>query len=129
MLVIRTFLPAAVVAPAAILYFSSPLSAQTERRTLSGDAVAIYNIAGRLRVESGSGSAVTVEITRGGRDARELRVEQGTIGDREALRVIYPSDRVVYPELERGSGLQNVIEMFRRKHRSKEHMRRNVQSE
>ncbi len=102
MLAIRSSLFTALVATTAVAYVNSPLAAQAERRTLSGDVVAIYNIAGRLRVESGSGSDVIVEITRGGRDARELRIEQGTIGDREALRVMYPADRVVYPELNRG---------------------------
>jgi len=74
-----------------------PVRAQTERRTLSGDRVAIYNLAGKVRVEAGGGSDVIVEITRGGRDADQLRVEQGAIGGRETLRVIYPADRVVYP--------------------------------
>jgi hypothetical protein len=102
MLATRSSVFAALVATTATAYFNSPLAAQSERRTLSGDVVAIYNIAGRLRVEPGSGSDVIVEINRGGRDSRELRVEQGTIGDREALRVIYPADRVLYPELSRG---------------------------
>jgi hypothetical protein len=75
----------------------SPLQAQSERRTLSGERVAIYNLAGKLRVESGSGSEVIVEVTRGGRDADRLRVEQGAIGGYETLRVLYPSERIVYP--------------------------------
>jgi lia operon protein LiaG len=75
--------------------------AQTERRTLSGDQVAIYNLAGKLRVESGRGSDVVVEITRGGRDAEQLRIEEGSIAGRQTLRIIYPSERVVYPELGR----------------------------
>jgi lia operon protein LiaG len=79
------------------------LGAQTERRTLSGDRVAIYNLAGRLSVEGGSGSDVVVEITPGGRDADRLRVEQGPIRGRETLRIVYPSDRVVYSALGRGS--------------------------
>ena len=85
---------AALIAPRA--------DAQTERRTLSGDVVAIYNLAGKLRVESGSGSDVVVEITRGGRDADQLRVEQGSIRGQQTLRVIYPTDRVVYPQRGRG---------------------------
>ena len=38
----------------------------TERRAVGGNAVAIYNLAGRVRVEGGAGSDVVVEITRGG---------------------------------------------------------------
>lgn len=74
--------------------------AQTnDRRTVSGPAVAIYNLAGRVRVEGGGGSDVVVEVTRGGRDAARLRIETGPRGDWQTLRVIYPSDRIVYPRL------------------------------
>jgi hypothetical protein len=81
----------------------SSAQAQTERRTISGERVAIYNLAGKVRVEAGSGSAVVVEITRGGRDADQLRIEEGSIRDRETLRVLYPSDHVVYPSMGRSS--------------------------
>jgi DUF4097 and DUF4098 domain-containing protein YvlB len=80
------------------LAFSSA-SAQTERRTLSGDRVSIYNIAGRLRVQPGSGSTVVVDVTRSGRDANQLSLQTGDIRGIASLRVVYPSDRIVYPEL------------------------------
>lgn len=90
---------------AGLLSVILPLSlhAQAERHRISGDRVAIYNLAGKLRVEAGGGSDVIVEVTRGGRDGDRLRIEEGTIRGREALRVIYPSDRIVYPELGRSS--------------------------
>src|SRR3569833_2721408 len=75
------------------------LSAQTERHTLSGDRIAVYNLAGKLRVQGGSGSQVIVDVTRAGRDASQLRVAQGDIRGSETLRVIYPSDQIVYPQL------------------------------
>jgi lia operon protein LiaG len=75
----------------------------TERRTVSGRAVAIYNLAGRVRVEGGGASDVVVEVTRGGADAGRLRIETGPRGEWQSLRVIYPSDRIVYPRLG-GSG-------------------------
>lgn len=84
----------------------SQLKAQGERRTLTGDRIAIYNLAGKLRVESGPGSDVVVEINRGGRDADQLRIEEGNTSGYDVLRVVYPSDRIVYPELERGSRTQ-----------------------
>jgi lia operon protein LiaG len=68
---------------------------QVERFTLAGDEVAIYNLAGQVRVEP-SQSALVVQLTRGGSDATQLRVAQGELGDRETLRVIYPADQVVY---------------------------------
>jgi DUF4097 and DUF4098 domain-containing protein YvlB len=77
----------------------SSTAAQTERRTLSGDRVSIYNIAGRLRVQPGSGSTVVVDVTRSGRDANQLSLQTGDIRGIASLRVVYPSDRIVYPEL------------------------------
>jgi lia operon protein LiaG len=94
----RVPLPAFLLASVATPLVRSPLGAQTERRTVSGDRVAIYNLAGKLRVESGEGSAVVVEITRNGRDADRLRIEEGTIRGYETVRVIYPADRIVYAE-------------------------------
>jgi lia operon protein LiaG len=91
------FLTAAV----AITLWHAPASAQTERRTVSGDRIAIYNLAGKLGVEAGSGSDVVVEITRRGRDANQLRFEEGTIRGQETVRVIYPADHIIYPGLER----------------------------
>jgi lia operon protein LiaG len=74
-------------------------SAQAEQRTLRGGHIAIYNLAGHLRAMAGTGDVVTVEITRRGADRDKLRVETGTVRDRETLRIVYPSDRIVYPEL------------------------------
>lgn len=72
------------------------LGAQTERRTITGDRVALYNLAGHLRVQPGSGSDVVVDITRGGRDAAQLKLATGTIRGWETLRIVYPSNQIVY---------------------------------
>jgi hypothetical protein len=83
-----------------LLIGAASASAQaTERRTVSGPAVAIYNLAGRVRVEGGGTSDVVVEVTRGGGDASRLRIETGTRGEWQTLRIVYPSDRIVYPRL------------------------------
>ena len=74
---------------------------QSERYTLDGDDVAIYNLAGSFTVEPGTGP-VSVEIVRGGADAAKLRVERGELDDRETLRVVYPAESIVY-SVERGS--------------------------
>src|SRR6185369_14939749 len=85
-----SFLPSIALMPAI-------LAAQTpERRTISGDDIAVYNIAGVMRVEGGTGSEVSVEITRGGADASKLTIETGRVRGRETLRVIYPDRRIVY---------------------------------
>jgi lia operon protein LiaG len=79
-----------------------PAAQQVERYTLGGDDIAIYNLAGALAVEPGTGR-VTVELTRGGADAGRLQVERGELRDRETLRVVYPSQDVAYAGLESGS--------------------------
>src|SRR3954467_13933089 len=73
--------------------------AQTERRTLAGDRVAIYNLAGRLRVQAGTGAQVQVEITRAGRDASQLNIATGDVRGFQSLRIVYPSGRIVYSEM------------------------------
>ncbi|HVX87896.1 MAG TPA: DUF4097 family beta strand repeat-containing protein [Gemmatimonadales bacterium] len=83
---------------AAALAVAVPLSAQTpERVTLTGAQVAIWDIAGTVSLTPASGRAVTVAVTRRGRDAGQLQLAQGTIRGRETLRVIFPGDQVVYP--------------------------------
>ena len=67
-----------------------------QRYTVAGDNVAIYNLAGAVRVEGGPAGDVVVEVTRGGRDAARLQVETGSIGERQTLRVVYPDDDVIY---------------------------------
>src|SRR5262249_34609533 len=65
---------------------------------MSGERGALYNLAGRVRVQAATGTQVTVDITRGGRDASKLKLETGDVRGWSALRVVYPSDRIVYPE-------------------------------
>jgi lia operon protein LiaG len=70
---------------------------------LTGDDVRIYDLVGEVEVVQGGGPDVVVRIERGGDDAASLRVETGEIDGRPTLRVIFPSDEVVYPEMGRGS--------------------------
>ncbi|MEP6492196.1 MAG: DUF4097 family beta strand repeat-containing protein [bacterium] len=92
----------------ALLAFAALSAArgQTDRRTLSGDRVSIYNLAGRLRVQAGTGSQVAVEVTRGGHDAAQLKIATGEIRGAQSLRVVYPSDRIVYREMSSRSRTQ-----------------------
>lgn len=66
---------------------------------LSGDEVAIYDLAGHVTLEGGGTRAVEVTATFGGRDADRLRVESGPVRGRPSLRVIFPSNRIVMPGL------------------------------
>jgi lia operon protein LiaG len=87
----------------ALLTLAPSLAAQqAERYTLEGDDIAIYNLAGALTVEPGTGS-VAVELTRGGPDAGRLQVERGELQGRETLRVVYPTQDLAYAGLESGS--------------------------
>jgi hypothetical protein len=79
-----------------------PSDAQEVHR-ISGTEVSVYNLAGKTRVVRGSGSDVVVRLTRGGADASRLSVETGSVEGRQTLRVLYPGDEVVYPEMGRGS--------------------------
>ena len=86
----------------AAVLVAMPVGAQEVER-VSGRSVAVYNLAGRVEIVRGSGADVVVRINRGGRDAEALIVETGEIRGRETLRVIYPDDEIVYPEMGRGS--------------------------
>lgn len=92
----------ATAALTAALLSAAPAVAQ-DRFNVAGGDVAVYNIAGEVRVVPSSAGEVSVELYRGGRDGAELRVEVGPVGGRQALRVIYPARRVVYGDLGRGS--------------------------
>jgi lia operon protein LiaG len=83
---------------------TTALGAQTERRTVSGPSVSIYNIVGEVRVEAGAGPDVVVEIERAGRDARRLTIEVGEVRGHNSLRVIYPDNEIVYRDRRNSHG-------------------------
>jgi hypothetical protein len=74
-----------------------------QRYTIAGDNVAIYNLAGQVRVEGGPAGGIVVEMIRGGADASKLAIQTDPIGGRSTLRVIYPDDDIIYPVMGRHS--------------------------
>lgn len=88
-----------LIATTLLFAASSLLSAQTERVSLAGHEVAVYNLVGTLRVEGGSGDTIVVEVTRAGREGARLKLETGMLRGRMTLRVRYPEDRIQYSEL------------------------------
>ena len=82
---------------AALAFAAPPRTGSTERYTLTGEDVALYNLAGEVHLHATSGDRVVVDVERGGRDAARLEVATGPIGSRQTLRVRYPGDRVSYP--------------------------------
>jgi len=100
----RKQLAGAAVLSAALAGTLAARGAQAqERYALDGGRVDIYNLAGQVSVEPGSGQAVAVSVTRGGADGGQLTVRRGEGGGTRTLAVVYPGDRVVYPALGRGS--------------------------
>lgn len=93
---------------AAAVLTAMPVGAQEVRR-VTGDDVAVYNLAGHVDVVAGTGSDVVVRIERGGADASQLQVETGQIRGRSTLRILYPSDEIVYPEMGRGSSTTTSV--------------------
>ena len=92
---------------AGVLLLPAALPAQqAERYVITGSEVAIYNLAGEVKVEQGGGPGVTAEVTRGGADAAKLKVAQSEVEGRRSLRIIYPGDRIQYGRLSDGSSTQ-----------------------
>lgn len=111
----RNFGPATALAVllgvAAALGGRRPAAAQqADTYRLEGRRVAIYNLAGRMEVVRGSGSDVVVRVVRGGADAGALEVAVDEIGGRQALRVLYPEDRIVYDGMGRGSNTRVSVQ-------------------
>jgi lia operon protein LiaG len=94
-------MPSPVIRAAAFAALLLPAAAhaQTERFTLDGPEVGVYNLVGTLKVEGGTGDKVVVEVTRAGRDAQRLTIQTGDVRGRPALRIRYPEDRIVYPQM------------------------------
>ncbi len=79
----------------------SAVAAQgSQRYTITGTDAAVYNLAGSVKIGPATGTAVVVDVTRGGKDAGQLRVDTGVIRERQTVRVLYPDDDIVY----RGGG-------------------------
>lgn len=100
-------LAAAITAAAlvsAVAFLPASVSAQgSGNYVLRGTDPVIYDLAGTIRVEPGSGDGVGVAVTLAGADAAKLRVAQGQVRGRDALRIVYPGDRLRYPAMGSGS--------------------------
>ncbi|MCU0636896.1 MAG: DUF4097 domain-containing protein [Gemmatimonadaceae bacterium] len=77
-----------------------PALAQGQRApqqvTMEGLEFSTWNLAGRTRIERATGDRATVEVTRHGRDADRLRIEQIELRGTPALVVRYPDDDIAY---------------------------------
>lgn len=83
---------------------AAPLAAQNpSRHTLRGTDLALYNLAGTLTIEAGTGDAAAVDVARGGADSAQLRIVEGALDGRNTLRVVYPGSRIRYSRMSDGS--------------------------
>jgi lia operon protein LiaG len=92
-----------------VLVLSAPsisYAQQTERYTVLGSDVAIYNLVGEVKVESGGGPGVRAEVTRGGAEGAKIKVLRSEIDGHQTLRFVYPSDQIRYTRLPGGSSTQ-----------------------
>ena len=107
----RRSMAAALLMGAGFFHAPDEVQAQdAERHTLSGDDVAIYNLAGAIRIEGGSGGGeVVVEVRRMGSDGDRLKVATGAVRGRETLRVLYPERRIVFRDGERRWGGETSV--------------------
>lgn len=103
------FVPVAVVALAQGAAAPGAFAQTPDRYSIPGETVAVYNLAGSVTIERGTGANVVVEVTRGGRDAERLEVERTEVNGRPTLVIRYPDGDVVYD----GSGGSSQINVRR----------------
>lgn len=91
-----------LLALASIPLLSPPLAGAStpERHVLRGKVVQVCNVIGDVRiVPAPAGGDVVVLANLVGPDASKLRVEVGECSGAKRLRIVYPSNRIVDPEL------------------------------
>jgi lia operon protein LiaG len=86
---------------------ATSLSAQqAERYSIPEDELAIYNLAGDVRMEPAGSGDITVTVTRGGADGAKIKVFRGERDGTETLRFVYPEGRILYAGMSDGSSTQ-----------------------
>jgi len=98
----------ALLANASFLAMTACAQPAIERFVLPGQRIEICDLVGAVRIVPGTGARAEVIVTRGGRDAGRLRIEQDEQGDRSRLSVVFPDRRVVYPQLH-GFGRSTIV--------------------
>jgi lia operon protein LiaG len=98
----------ALLANASFLAMTACAQPTVERFVLPGQRIEICDLAGAVRIVQGTGTRAEIIVTRGGRDASRLRIEQDEQGGRSRLSVIFPDRRVVYPRTH-GFGHSTIV--------------------
>ena len=103
------FKPTITLGVLALLVTGNVQAQRGNSYTLSGRTVAYYNLVGSVRVDVGSGSQTVIEVVRRGRDADQLRIVSGDLNGVQTLRVIFPADDILDPEMGRGSNTNLTV--------------------
>ena len=86
---------------------AAPSAAQNGHFSLSGSAVHVYNLVGKVEVVPGSGASVLVDLTQQGKDGARLGTK--TFSENGTFFVItYPSDHIRAPQVGWGSTSMEV---------------------
>jgi len=76
---------------------------QRDHYELAGRSVVVYNIAGSVRIERGTGSSTTIDVQRSGPDAAQLQVRTRTVDGKPTFSIVYPGDEIASAHLQHGS--------------------------
>src|SRR5512137_1236588 len=79
----------ALLANASLLAMAACAQPTVERFVLPGQRIEICDLAGAVRVVQGTGTRAEVLVTRGGRDAAQLRVVQSERAGESRLHVVF----------------------------------------
>ncbi len=79
---------------------------QAERYSIPEDELAIYNLAGDVRMEPAGSGDITVQVTRGGADGAKIKVMKSERDGMQTLRFVYPEGRILYAGMSEGSSTQ-----------------------
>jgi lia operon protein LiaG len=86
---------------------ATTLSAQqAERYSIPEDELAIYNLAGEVRMEPAGSGDITVTVSRGGADGAKIKVMKSERDGMQTLRFVYPEGRILYAGMSDGSSTQ-----------------------
>src|SRR5687767_1178333 len=97
---------ASVILAGWVLPATSLPAQQAERYSIPEDELAIYNLAGEVRMEPGPSGDITVTVARGGADGARIKVMRSKRDGMETLRFVYPEGRILYAGMSDGSSTQ-----------------------
>lgn len=99
----RVRLATGIAVSAALLALSLAGASRAETYDFPAGRLVIHNLAGKAEVRPATGAGIKVELTRGGRDGAELKIEKDRDGAFDRLSILYTDRDYVYSTLGRHS--------------------------